>query len=221
MGWKRRSSAASFFDALPILVQRRRPDAAELTAGQGRLQHVAGVHRPLGRAGADEGVQFVDKQNDPPRRLGDFLEQRLQPILEFAPVLRPRHEGAEVERDHLFLLQRFGDVAADDPLRATLDDGGLADARLPDQDGIILCPAGQNLNDPTDLLVPPDDRIELALPSQVGEVAAVPLQSLVLLLGVGIGDPLTAPDGLKRRVDGILGHGAVGQHLRRRARRVA
>ena len=49
-------------DVLAVLVEGRRADHVQLAAGQHRLQHVAGVHRALGRAGADDGVQLVDER---------------------------------------------------------------------------------------------------------------------------------------------------------------
>ena len=53
-----------FFDVLAIFVERRRADAAQLAAGQGRLQQVGRVAAAFGRAGADDGVQLVDEQDD-------------------------------------------------------------------------------------------------------------------------------------------------------------
>ena len=53
-GWKRRSSAGSPLDVLAVLVERRRADHVQLAARERRLEHVAGVHRALGRAGADD-----------------------------------------------------------------------------------------------------------------------------------------------------------------------
>ena len=44
-----------------------------------------------------------------------------------------------------------------------------------------------------DLLVAADDRVELALAGRLGEVAAVLLERLVLVLGVLAGDPVAAP----------------------------
>ena len=51
-------------DVLAVLVQSRRADAVQLAAGQHRLEHVAGVHRALGGAGADDVVQLVDEEQD-------------------------------------------------------------------------------------------------------------------------------------------------------------
>jgi hypothetical protein len=44
-----------------------------------------------------------------------------------------------------------------------LDDGGLADAGLADQDGVVLRAAREDLHHAADLLVAADDGVELAL----------------------------------------------------------
>ena len=51
-------------DALAVLVERGGADQAQLAAGQHRLDHVAGVHRALGVARADDRVQLVDERDD-------------------------------------------------------------------------------------------------------------------------------------------------------------
>ena len=51
-------------DVLAVLVERRGADAVQLAARQRGLQQVAGVHRALGAAGADQRVQLVDEQDD-------------------------------------------------------------------------------------------------------------------------------------------------------------
>ena len=73
----------------------------------------------------------------------------------------------------------FGHVLADDALRQAFDDGGLADAGLADEHGVVLGAARQDLDDAADFLVAADDRIELALRGELGEVAPVLLQRLV------------------------------------------
>ena len=71
----------------------------------------------------------------------DLLHDPLQPLLELAAVLRSGHEGGEVEGEHPLADQHLGHRPVDDLLRETLHDGGLADARLADEDGIVLRPA--------------------------------------------------------------------------------
>ena len=185
-------------DVLAVLVERGRADGVQLAARQHRLEHVRGVERAFGRAGADHGVQLVDEEDDLALRLDDFLEHRLQPLLELAAVLRAGDERAHVERDDPLVLQPFGHVAADDALGQAFDDGGLADAGLADEHGVVLGAARQHLDDAAHFLVAADHRIELALARQLGEVAAVLLERLVLALGILIGHALVAANRRER-----------------------
>ena len=74
---------AVLLDVLPVLVQGRRADALQLAARQRGLQHVGRVDRAFGRAGAHQGVQLVDEQDDV-LVLGDLVHHRLEPLLELA-----------------------------------------------------------------------------------------------------------------------------------------
>src|SRR3712207_8532004 len=53
---------------------------------------------------------------------------------------------------------------------------------LADEDGVVLGAARQHLDHPADLLVAPDDGVELSGPGRFGEVATEALQRLVLVL---------------------------------------
>ena len=55
-------------DVLAVLVERRGADAAQLAAGERRLEQVGRVVAAFGRAGADDRVQLVDEQDDVARR---------------------------------------------------------------------------------------------------------------------------------------------------------
>jgi hypothetical protein len=105
----------------------------------------------------------------------------------------------------------LGYVAGHDPLGQALHDGGLAHPRLADQHRVVLGAPGKHLHDAADLLVPADDRVQLAQPGQLGEVAAELLQGLVFLFGVGVGDPLGAAHLLHDLVERIAGDTGPGQ----------
>ena len=51
------------FHILPVFIQRRRADAAQLAPRQRRLQQVRGIHRAVGLAGADKLVHLVDEKD--------------------------------------------------------------------------------------------------------------------------------------------------------------
>ena len=160
----------------------------QFAAGERGLQHVARIHRALGLAGADHGVDLVDEQDDLPFLLGQIREHRLQPLLELAAELRARDQRAHVEREHALVLDALGHLAVDDALREALDESGLAHARLADDDRVVLGAPLQHLDGAADLVVAADDRVDLALLGARGQVDRVLLERLTLLLGVRIGD---------------------------------
>jgi hypothetical protein len=156
---------------LAVLVERGGADGLQLTAGEHRLEDRRRVDRAFGRTGTDERVQLVDEQDDVAAG-ADLLQHLLQALLEVAAVARAGDERAEVERVELLGVQRLGHVAVDDALREALDDGGLADAGLTDQHRVVLGAAAQHLHHALDLALAPDDRVELLLACELGEVAA-------------------------------------------------
>src|SRR5690606_28898064 len=86
-------------------------------------------------------------------------------------------------------------------LRQALDDGGLADAGLADEDGVVLGAPLQDLDRAPDLVVTTDDRVELALARPLREVGGVLLEGLALLLGLRRIDPVAAAHRLDRRLE--------------------
>ena len=85
------------FDVLAVLVEGRRADATQLATGEGGLEEVAGVHRAVGLASADDGMDLIDEEYDLARRVCHLGEHRLEPLLELAAVLGPSDQRAQVE----------------------------------------------------------------------------------------------------------------------------
>ena len=190
-------------DVLAVLVEGGRPDGAQLAAREHRLEHLRRVDRALGSTGADDRVQLVDEEHDLALGVLDLGEDGLQPLLEFAAVLRPGEQRTDVERPDTLPLQALGHVAGDDPLRETLGDRGLADAGLADQHRVVLRAARENLDHAPDLLVAADDRVELALLRGLGQVAAELRERLVGALGILARDALPAADLLDLRQQNV------------------
>ena len=125
---------------------------------------------PSAAPAPDERVQLVDEQHDVAAGL-DLLQHLLEALLEVTAVARAGDERAQVERVDLLALERLGHLALDDGLAESLDDGGLADAGLADQHGVVLGAAREHLHDALDLLLAPDDRVELLIACELREVA--------------------------------------------------
>src|SRR3954463_3802058 len=156
--WKRRSSAASFSRCFrysssvvaPIVCSSPRAsiglwvDAAAIAA--------PAAPPPPGRTRPDESVELVDEQDDVAAG-ADLLEDLLQPLLEVTAVAAAGDERTEVEGVELLVLEVLRDLALHDRLSETFDDGGLADAGLADEDGVVLRTTRKDLHDALDLFL--------------------------------------------------------------------
>ncbi len=191
----------------------RTADHAQLAAGEHGLEHVARVHRALGRAGPDHRVELVDEGDHLALGLADLVEDRLEAVLELAAELGTGDHRAEVEGDDALVAQGLGHVTGDDPLGQPLDDGGLADTRLADQHRVVLGAPRQHLHHPADLVVTADHRVELALAGLRGEVTAEALQCLELRLRVLVGDAPGAAHLGQRGQHRLPGHAGAGEQL--------
>jgi len=197
-------------DVLAVLVEGGGADAVQLPAREHGLEHVAGVHCALGFAGADDGMQLVDEEDDAALGLLDFVEDGFEALFELAAELGAGDEAAHVEGEDGLVFDAFGDIAADDALGEALDNGGLADAGLADEDGVVLGLAEEDAQGAADLLVAADDRVELVAAGFVHEVAAVFGEGFVGAFGVGAGDALVAPDVGEGVQEPVAGDAEVG-----------
>ena len=156
----------------------------ELPPGQHGLQKIARVHGAVGFAGTHDGVQFIDEQNDLSVALADFLQYGFQAFLKFAAEFGTGDQRTHVQREEGAVFQIIRHITADDPLGQSLGDGGLAHTGLADQAGVVLRLAGQDTDHVADLVIPPDDGIQLLRPGQFHQIAAVFLQHVVGALRV-------------------------------------
>ena len=158
-------------DVLAVLGGGRRPDAPDLAPRQRGLEDVGGVQRAFGRPGPHQRVQLVDEHDDV-RVLDQLLHDRLQALFELPAILRARDDQRDVEGENPLVGQEVRHVADGDLLRQTFDDGGLADAGLADEDGVVLGAAAEHLLDALDLRLAPDQRVEGTLERRLAQVAA-------------------------------------------------
>ncbi len=163
-------------------------DATDLAAGQHRLEDVGGIHRPAARgAGADDRVDLVDEENRirTALQLGD---DALETLLEVPPELGSGEHAAQIQGVDMDLFQQVGHLALGDVLGEPLGQGGLADPRVADKDGIVLAPAAEHLHGALDLGLAADERVKLSLAGLADQIRGVHLERTALappLLGSG------------------------------------
>src|ERR1700730_9496375 len=135
-------------------------------------------------------MQFVDEQNDLSFGFGNFFQDGLQPIFQFAPEFRPSNERGEIQGHQTLGFQYVRNVSRDNSLRQPFDDGGFADAGLANQHRGIFGTASQNLHDAANFFVAADNGIELGAPSQFGKIAGIFFEGRIRGFGILRGDAL-------------------------------
>ncbi len=111
----------------------------------------------------------------------ELLHDALQAFLEVAPITRAREQGPHVEREDRGVRQNLGHLLLVDLAREAFSDGGLAHARIADQQRVVLLAPAENLDRAHDLGFPADQRIDLALLGLLVEVHAISRQRLLAL----------------------------------------
>jgi hypothetical protein len=163
-------------------------------------------------------VHLIDEEQDASLGGLDLVQDGLETFLEFAAILRTGHERTHVQGEERLVAEAFRDVAVDDTLGEAFDDGGLADAGLADEHGVVLGAAGKDADDAADLFVAADDGIHLARAGERGEILAILGESLVGGLGIGRSHALGAADGLERGEDRLTVEADGGERGAKRRR---
>ena len=118
-------------------------------------------------------MYLVDEEDYVAVGFHHLVDDRLEAFLKLALVLGTCDQRSHVEGVDLLVLQVFRHVAAHYPLCEAFDDGGLACARLADEDRVVLRPSAEDLQHAANLLVTANDRVELAVAGRVVEVDGV------------------------------------------------
>ena len=97
----------------PVFLNGRCADQLQLAARQRRFQNVAGIHGALSRAGADDGVNLIDKEQYI-SGLHHFLQNLFDSLFELAAVLGSRNHTREIQGHEAFVRQSFRHFTAYD-----------------------------------------------------------------------------------------------------------
>ena len=149
-------------EVLAELLGRGSANNLEGTARKHGLEHGARVDGALGRAGTDDGMHLVDKQ-DNVVSFGGLLDHVLEALLKLAAILGARDQTRQVECPDILVHKVLGYVAGGDLLGQALDDGRLAHAGVTQDKRIVLGAARKDLHHALDFLFATDHGVELAV----------------------------------------------------------
>ena len=169
---------AVFFNIFMVLVQGGGADTTQLAPGQHRFQNITCIHGTFRCAGTHYGVQLVDKHDDLPGAVRHRLQHFFQTLFKFTPVFGPGYQGSQIQCVQGFVLQTFRYVPGYDTAGQPFYDCRFAYAGLADKHRVVLFPPAQDLNSATDLVVPADYRVQLALTGPGGQILTELFQGL-------------------------------------------
>ena len=118
------------FDVLAMFIQGGGTDAAQFTAGEHRLEQVAGIHGATTGTGSHDSMNFVDKKHNLPLRGGYLLEHRLEPFFKLTAVFGAGNQSTHIQGDQLTILEGLGHVTIDNPLGQTFHDRRFTNPRF-------------------------------------------------------------------------------------------
>ena len=116
-------------------------------------------------------MQLIDEEDDI-LRATNLIHHGLDSLFELATIFCPGYHQREIERDDAFIAQQFRHIASRDFLSQAFDDGGLSNPCFTEHHRVVFGTSAEDLNYALDLVLATDDRIQLALFRQFGQIAA-------------------------------------------------
>ena len=175
-----------------VFLKRGRADYMKLASCKRRLEYVCRVYRALCRARTDQHMHLVDEQDDT-LVAPHLVKHAAHSLLKLASVLRTCDHRGQIESYYPLAVKLGGNVAFGYAKRKPLDDGGLADAGVSDDAGIVLLPSAKNSDKTIGLGISADDGICLSLGGKRAQILSkLQKRTLFCLFAVLLGRALIA-----------------------------
>ena len=117
-------------------------------------------------------MKFVDEDDDVARL--DYLgDDCLETLLEVTAKSCARNDARQVKLDEAEVAQGVRNIARHDRAGQTLNNRGLSDPSLANQNGVVLLLPEKDLGEPFELDLTSDERVELARPRHLGQVTSI------------------------------------------------
>ena len=158
-----------FLNITAVFVQCGCTNHTDFTASEGGFNDICSVHGTFRRTRAYNRVQFVNEQYHI-TGFFDFLQSFFNAFLKFAAVFGTGNHAGQVKGQNAFVEKFLRHITHGNFSGESLCNGGFTHTGFSDQTGIVLCAAGENLNDALNFAVPADYGVKAAVSGIGGQV---------------------------------------------------
>src|SRR5690554_974869 len=151
-------------------------DGAKLAPGQGWLQQVGSVGTTFAVTGTDQGVGFVDEQDDWRNRTFHGFDHAFQALLKLTFNGSSGLQGTHVQGPEFNGFQAVRYVTIHNPQGQTFHQGTFAHAGITYHNRVVLAAATEDVDHLVDFGIPAHHRVQLLFPGQLGEVGGITLE---------------------------------------------
>ena len=109
----------------------------------------------------NHGVGIIDQ----------LFHDGLQTLFELTAVFRARDDERQIQHQDALLREKRRDFSVNDPLRQPFHDSGLSNARVSDENRIVLRSAAQDLDHSVDFRIASDQRVQNPVHGGLRQVA--------------------------------------------------
>ena len=179
---------------LAVFIQSCCTDTVQLTSGKHRLQHVSCIHGAICLTCTHDQMKLIDKQNDLSFALLHFLKYRFQTFLKLTTILGTCNQRTHIQGKNLLILKTFRYISCHNTLCQSLDGCCFTNARLTDENRVVLGLTGKDTDNIPDLHITADHRIKLLILRLLHKILTVFIQGIIGCLRVVTDNSLVSPD---------------------------
>ncbi|CSE36338.1 Protein of uncharacterised function (DUF3170) [Shigella sonnei] len=162
-----------FFEVFFVLAPGGGGDGFQLAARQRRFEQVGDIQPALLVARANQGMCFVDKQNDRHRGGNDLRHQPFETFFEFTLHRRPGLQCAQVKGHDIGVFQLVRHLACHDAQRQPFNQCAFAHARFAHHHRVVFTAAAENVDHQVDFVVAAQYRVKPAVTGVCGHVFGI------------------------------------------------
>ena len=139
-------------------------------------------------------MKLIDKQDDLSFALLHFLKYRFQTFLKLATILGTCNQRTHIQGKNLLILKAFRYISCHNTLCQSLDGCCFTNARLTDENRVVLGLTGKDTDNIPNLHITADHRIKLLVLRLLHKILTVFIQGIIGCLRVVTDNSLVSSD---------------------------